>query len=197
MGLTFHHRHVIPVTGRFQVRQHLRGQLADHLAQLPKQAFIATGPVQRHPSIKYVARPALPTRTTTTRRHHAPSRRCARRSARGNSPRRWTRPACHLLANLSHQLGPVDWLRRIVVAPGIQALLLFTRHCVGRQRDNRPLVAFFPQQTCRPVSVQQRHVHVHQNDIKRLAILHGRHRQLHRDLAIVGNHHRRPQLLQQ
>ena len=55
-------------------------------------------------------------------------------------------------------------LREIVVAPRPKASLALALHGVRREGDYPPTIACLPQGLGRPVAIQHRHLHVHQDD---------------------------------
>jgi len=62
---------------------------------------------------------------------------------------------------------PVDGLRCVVIARGVNALLPVAGHRVGRECNDETGVALLPEQAGRLVPIHHRHLHIHQDNVER------------------------------
>lgn len=60
-------------------------------------------------------------------------------------------------------------------------------HGVGGQRDDWSGVSVPAQQPCGLVAIHHRHLHIHQDDVERVALVTGDKRRLNRKLAVLGD----------
>ena len=73
-----------------------------------------------------------------------------------------------ILVHQQNQLSTVNGLRGVVVASGSETFFSVLRHGVGGQGDNRTTIVLVPQFLRSSIPIQDRHLHVHENHVKRM-----------------------------
>ncbi len=78
-------------------------------------------------------------------------------------------PRLRILSHQNYEFLTIDWFAREVIAARVEALVAIIVHRVGSESDDWTAIATIPKQLGCPITVKNRHLHVHENYIERLA----------------------------
>ena|SRR5437016_5201551 len=92
-----------------------------------------------------------------------------------------------MMSDRFYQRILIDWLGEIVAATGIQTFVPVLRHRMRRQSDDRQGKPFGSQGGRSGIAIQLRHLHIHQNEIKRLTCLYSLGRLFTSNSSVFGN----------
>ena len=96
-----------------------------------------------------------------------------------------------------NQLLSIDRFGRVIVAAGLKALVPVGTHGVRGQCENGTGVACLAQLAGRTVSIEDRHLHVHQDHIERIVLVAGCQGKIEGNLSVRRNFNDRSGLLQE